>query len=404
MADTPVISFVNTLPPTAIVGKPFEFLPTTQNGSGTQTWSVTTPVDGLSVDASNGNITGTLSKTGTVKIGVSVKDATGTASQTYSIHAVAPLTKVTPTLNSATAVGAHFELDLKVDGGVAPYTITSDLIPDGITKDDANIRLTGTPKEVINQTAHLTVTDAEGESVTVPYDFNIASTLVILGLEEVSGDDNTALIVGQDYELMLDISGGVAPYAVSSTAIPNGFTLDKTDGSVTGSPLVAGSSPVLFTVKDQSGQTATFNYTFVTTTNDLDATSVDSDSIVATLKAKLTAAAAGSSTNWVDVWASVGPLVLRGTMDTLKVPSDDALSAWFDLHKTIYASFNAADFATGIAQTTDSFFLQQLSVFHTAFHTSTNNEGWPYLDQLVRVCRNQYAVAYLRKKMLAMTN
>ncbi len=65
------------------------------------------------------------------------------------------------------------------------------------------------------------------------------------------------------YSASLTVTGGTAPYTWSATGLPNGLTIDKGNGAVSGTPTVSGTFSVAVTVTDSTGAVANASYSMV---------------------------------------------------------------------------------------------------------------------------------------------
>ena len=205
------LTFAVPATPDGVVGLPYPTTTPTHvtGGSGSYTWSITSgklPA-GLSFDAGTGTISGTINlsaELGPDNFTVTVADAnapTIIASEPVTINVVGQLTAAVPPL-SATALGA-FSQDLGsfVSGGVPPYRFGAEST-DGLSVDPVTGVLSGTPDaacggngsvSTIPGTTALkvtcpvtpvelavTVTDADGTTVTAEYTVNVSITPLVI--------------------------------------------------------------------------------------------------------------------------------------------------------------------------------------------------------------------------------
>ena len=220
-------------------------------GTGADTWSVTSGSlpPGLSLDPTDGTITGTPTTSGDDTFTAQVSDSssppqTASAQVTIDVAAAAILTVGTASPPDATA-GQPYTLDLPVTGGLGQvsWAITSGSPPAGLQLNAATGQITGTPDSTDSGTSAFTVqaTDSSptpqvatgNESITV-HPTSDPLTVTTTSLPE--------LTAGQDYGAQLTSTGGVAPvtWSVSSGSLPPGLSLDPASGVLSGIPTQAG--------------------------------------------------------------------------------------------------------------------------------------------------------------------
>jgi hypothetical protein len=241
-------------------------------GVGSYNWYISSGSlpDGLSLDGSTGQVTGTPTGTGTSTFDVTVSDAAGdTATQSYSVDiAQVPLT-VSSTIAPAT-VGTYYTGNITPSGGEAPYgySLVSGTLPDGLTFDSSTGAIVGTPTQSGSFPLQVSVADSSDPSqqATASVTLTVAAEPTLT----VSTDPPVHGAVGDFYTTGIGYSGGVGPYtwAVTSGSLPAGLTLDPTSGMVVGTPTTAGASKVTIQVTDSSTPTpevasATLTFTIV---------------------------------------------------------------------------------------------------------------------------------------------
>jgi hypothetical protein len=139
---------------------------------------------------------------------------------------------------SKAAVSAAVTTGVKAVGGRAPYVFAFEgALPPGITLDPATGALTGAGTSAGRFSSTITVTDATGAKVSVPWSFTI---LPLLDFRK--GKGLTVGKVGRLYSARIPVSGKdakTAQFAISGK-IPPGLELDETTGRLTGTLLKAG--------------------------------------------------------------------------------------------------------------------------------------------------------------------
>jgi hypothetical protein len=255
------LTFIVPATPDGVVGLPYQTITPTHvtGGSGSYTWSITSgklPAK-LRFDKRTGTISGTIKSSaelGPDNFTITVADAndpTITASEPVTINVVGQLTTAVPPL-SATAVSPFSKsLAAFVSGGVAPYTFSA-TPTDGLSVDPVTGVLSGTPDASCEEASvstipgtsalevkcpvtpvslAVTVTDADGTTVTSDYTVNVSITPLVINpvgsLPDVS-DGN-----GYDQQTLVN---GDPPVGGYGPAVGNvgGYSFGTSSVSVTG--------------------------------------------------------------------------------------------------------------------------------------------------------------------------
>jgi large repetitive protein len=217
------------------------------SGAAVSSWSLAGGAlpPGLTL-AANGVISGTPTQSGTFSFSVRASGSGTSDTRGLSIFVLAPLELQTligqkpPTtgLTAKTTVNAPLTTGVKAVGGRTPYIFAADgVLPPGITLNTATGALTGTGTTAGRYTANITVTDATGAKVSVPWSFTI---LPLLDFRKGKTLPNGKL--NKRYSAKIPVSGkdaSTAEFAVSGK-IPPGLELDETTGRLTGTLLKTG--------------------------------------------------------------------------------------------------------------------------------------------------------------------
>jgi hypothetical protein len=147
-------------------------------GMAPYSWSASGLPGGLSVNASNGVISGTPSATGTFTVTAAVRDSESTAvtaskalNLTVSGGATtAPLAIATSSLASAT-VGTTYAATLQATGGVTPYTWSASGLPSGLSLNASTGAISGTPSASGTSTITVSVKDSSTTPATATHSF-----------------------------------------------------------------------------------------------------------------------------------------------------------------------------------------------------------------------------------------
>ena len=234
----------------ATVGSPYVFTLTATGGTIPYTWTITSgSIAPLTLNPSNGVISGTPTTAGTLNFTVQVKDSatpSGTATQALSItiHSQ-PLVITTPTALPSASAGVPYSQTISATGGVTPYawTIVSGAVP-GLTINPATGVLSGTPTTGGSYSPRIQVADAAG--TTSARTFTLTVTAAALTITTQSPLPNGT--AGQPYTTTLAASGGVPPYTWSATGLPTGLSLDPNTAIISGTPLAASAPNAPFNV------------------------------------------------------------------------------------------------------------------------------------------------------------
>lgn len=207
---------------------------------------------GLTINASSGLISGTLSAAGTFNFVVKVVDAAGnqaTRSQSVVVAAAVVVSNAAPD----GAVGVAFSHTYSVAGGTAPYTWSSTgTLPTGLSLNASTGKLSGTPSSATNFNFAVKATDALGAFGTLAETVNIASAVTLSGTLTNRGTLTVAYSSGA-----VTASNGTTPYVYSipSGTVP-GLSINSSTGTVSGTPTSVGSYSPTIRVTDARGSVA----------------------------------------------------------------------------------------------------------------------------------------------------
>lgn len=182
------------------------------------------------------------------------------APATVSLTVTAPVIIVSPSGTGLNALGeALYSQTFSASGGTGPYTFAqTGTLPVGLSFNSATSTLSGTPLQGGTYTVKITATDSStGTAVPGSRDYTLTVTNPVIRVSIPAA----TLQRGMPASLQASASGGVSPYmyGVTSGSLPTGLVL-AADGSITGTPTVAGAYFFGITAVDSNGFTGVQNF------------------------------------------------------------------------------------------------------------------------------------------------
>jgi len=145
--------------------------------------------------------------------------------------------------------GANFTSRLTVTGGKSPYTwsISSGALPPGLSSDSTNGTIAGTPVQAGTSSFLARVQDSTAGLGSHSLKLQVRSDA--LWVEPATLPEAQT---GVNFKSKLTVTGGKSPYtwSISSGALPPGFSIDNTSGTIDGMPSQAGTFPFTVCVRD----------------------------------------------------------------------------------------------------------------------------------------------------------
>jgi len=212
-----------------------------------------------------GGISGTPTTAGSFTFTLQVSDSGGgSSSQTYAVSmaaATVPVSITTTSLPNGT-VGTAYSSSVSATGGTSPYTwaVSEGALPLGLAlSSSGGISGNPTATAVGSSTFTLKVTDSIGGTSSQTYTVVIASVPVITTTSLPNGK------MGVLYNAVLTATGGTAPYtwSVAAGLLPTGVGLGTSTGTISGTPLTAGTYNVTVQAVDSAGQVVSKALSFV---------------------------------------------------------------------------------------------------------------------------------------------
>ncbi|MFW3458933.1 putative Ig domain-containing protein [Staphylococcus caprae] len=219
--------------------------------------------EGVSFDSETNTISGTPTKVGSYPITVTTTDASGNETTTSFTIEVVDTTK--PTVTSIkdqtkevnTAIDS-ITIEATDNSGLAVTNKVSGL-PDGVSFDSATNTISGTPTKVGSYPITVTTTDAEGNATTTSFTIKVVDTTkpTVTAIKDQTKEVNTAIdtitIEAKDN------SGQAVTNKVSG--LPAGVEFDSETNTISGTPTKVGSYPITVTTTDAEGNKTTTNFT-----------------------------------------------------------------------------------------------------------------------------------------------
>ncbi len=241
------------------VGQAYSITLQATGGTPGYTWSITSGAlpGGLSLNASSGVISGTLSQAGQSSFTVQVTDSGSpkqTASKAFSLSVIASALQITTSNLPGGQVGAQYQASLAASGGSQPYTwsLNSGALPVGLTLNPSTGAISGSPTQSGTVSFVMQVKDSTTQSAVKPLSIGVSPAAVqplaitTLALPQAS--------VGQAYSFTLQATGGTPSYSwsVASGQLPTGLSLLAATGQITGTPSAAGQFGFTIQVTDSA--------------------------------------------------------------------------------------------------------------------------------------------------------
>ncbi len=225
---------------------------------------------GLSINATNGTITGTLTggitTASTSTYTITATDATGTGSGTLILSLEPPGPGIPQPLTAATDVGTDFSWRLfTIQQDAVSTSVINPPLPPGLSYQDYSSEsyfydgsvgeISGTPTTPGTYDVILAATDGNGNTST--------GTLVIT-VGSITSPSTAVAQVGVPFNFTVSDSDNPSDFQASN--LPQGLSINSTTGIISGTPLVAETIPITLAVTDAGG-TSSGSLTLTVTPN-----------------------------------------------------------------------------------------------------------------------------------------
>jgi hypothetical protein len=245
-----VITTAGTLPGGS-VSVPYSVTLAASGGTAPYRWTIvsgTLPL-GINLSSSTGILSGVPQSVGAFGFTVKVSDSASlVATQAFTITIASSLAITTPPLLPGASVGVAYSMSLTAVGGTNPYQwlVNAGSLPAGMALNPVSGLLSGTPSNSGTFTFTVLVTDNAGNRATQQFTLIVGSGLAI-----ITGAVLPPAAIQQPYSLTLNAAGGRPPYTWTASSMPPGLTLSP-DGSITGTPIIAGTYHFTVQVTDKN--------------------------------------------------------------------------------------------------------------------------------------------------------
>jgi hypothetical protein len=254
IASSLVITTAATLPGGS-VSVPYSVTLAASGGTAPYRWTIvsgTLPL-GINLSSSSGILSGVPQSVGAFGFTVKVSDSASlAATEAFTITIGSGLAITTPPLLPGASAGVAYSTSLTAVGGTNPYQwlVSAGSLPAGMALNPASGLLSGTPSNSGTFTFTVLVTDNGGNRATQQFTLIVGSGLAI-----ITGAVLPPATIQQPYSLTLNAAGGRPPYTWAASSMPPGLTLGP-DGSITGTPIIAGVYHFTVQVTDKNSANA----------------------------------------------------------------------------------------------------------------------------------------------------
>ncbi len=232
-------------------------------GCGKIEYSMAGAPSGVSIDADNGNITGTAPSapdTFDVTVTATDKDYSDNHAETgfaITVKTCSPVS-IASIADPCVTVGGSLSLSASATGGCGTINFSKKSGSSWVTVSSGG-SITGTaPSTAGTHPVTVTAKDSNDESNTDDESFTV-TVVTPLTIAELSDVVVTWFL--DMTPIQVSVSGGKAPYSYSLESAPMGISIDEASGEISGTPTQLGSATVTVVVDDDADQRATESFT-----------------------------------------------------------------------------------------------------------------------------------------------
>ncbi len=244
--------------PKGKVGEAYSYVftinPTPADGT---VFSATGLPNGLSINASTGEISGTPTTANTFlgTITLSFNGEANNLDVSILIEAAAGTPNITSSTTASGTVGQAFSYTIVADNSPTSYNVDGDL-PAGVT--DTGSSISGTPTSPGTFPVQLSANNGSGEGPATTL------TITIEPAGEVPVITSSATLSGDADELLsYQIVASNTPTSYNASGLPLGVTVNTDTGFVSGTPTIEGTYTATLTATNEFGSSSNFTLTIV---------------------------------------------------------------------------------------------------------------------------------------------
>ena len=260
-------------------------------GCGTITYTMSGAPSGVTIDRNNGSITGTPTETGEFTVTVTATDTEGNTDDELFRVMVPPPCEVTiaPIPDVTVTIGNSISLQASATGECGTITYTMSGAPSGVTIDRNNGSITGTPTETGEFTVTVTATDTEGNT-----DDELFRVMVPPPCEvTIAPIPDVTVTIGNSISLQASATGECGPITYTMSGAPSGVTIDRNNGSITGTPTETGEFTVTVTATDTEENTDDESFTITVVCREIEIADIPDRTVTVGQELDIDASASG---------------------------------------------------------------------------------------------------------------
>lgn len=208
-------------------------------------WSASGLPNGMSIHPTAGILQGTPTEDGTFT--VEIKDAQEGEATQYTLEILSASSKpdITTTSLPKGKLGEAYRTVVDATGGMIQWNCNT--LPAGLSIDPVTGVIEGTPTESGKFNLEITAKNDQGED-KVSFELNIADKIEITTSSLPNGEINTS------YEVQLE-TADKGEYTWNAVGLPNGLSIDKATGKISGIPTESGTFGLVVTAENGADKT-----------------------------------------------------------------------------------------------------------------------------------------------------